>query len=150
VLVLLKLVNMILGIPGAFAMNVTNLVERKRVVIVKYIKRNKLTNVQCAGHGDIATMPAEVVGRCARSAHRWIGRRSLLAVRVMMEHIEPQDRQRIVNHGCSENDYEGFGIEYPLVICATNHNLMDAVKYLIDECQANVDVLSCFECKLQV
>jgi hypothetical protein len=46
---------------------------------------------------------------------------------------------------CSENDYEAFGIEYPLVICATNHNLMDAVKYLIDECQADVNALSLFD-----
>jgi hypothetical protein len=101
--------------------------------------RNKLTHLQCTGHGDIETMPEKVVMNCAWSAHSWIGRGSLLAVRVMMEHVELRHRQRIVYVGCSDQE---CSIEYPLVMCATSHNLLDAVKYLIEECQADINALS--------
>jgi hypothetical protein len=81
-------------------------------------------------------MPAEVMARCALSVHKWVERNSLLAVRVMMEHMQLQHRQRLVNVGC------GFKSRFPLIICATRHNLMDVVKYLIDECHADINVVS--------
>jgi hypothetical protein len=78
------------------------------------------------------SMTKQAVALAATSVLQWTLRNSLLAIRVMMEHVPMADRRRIVNHRVKESE--------PLLYVAMTRRNTDIFTYLLDECQPDVDI----------
>jgi hypothetical protein len=78
------------------------------------------------------SMKNPAIALAANSVLQWTLRNSLLAIRVMMEHVTLADRRRIVNHRVKESK--------PLLYVAMTRRNTDIFTYLLDECQPDVDI----------
>lgn len=87
-------------------------------------------------------MTTQAVALAAISVLQWTWLNSLLAIRVMMEHVPLADRRRIVNHRVKESK--------PLLYVAMTRHNTDIFTYLLDECQPDVDITIAVDCNKEV